>query len=398
MLAAAAVVVLFLAGCSISNRSSSASSTRLTSPSASPEISAGSKAADLRTRLDLVLAEHVMVVAKESAAVNYHSDEATGYFRLLATNGSALVDVMRSAFGNSAATQFDQVWSIQNGYFVDYTIGLVTHDQAKADGAMSGLLTGFVPQLSQLVTSLTQLPLDPMQQLATQQVLAVKAVIDDQFTQNQRSMYADLHTAYAHSSRIGDAIAVRIVQKYPDKFPGDPSSKAVDVRVSLNTLLQEHAYLATMATDAIAGGRDAERSAAANAVAANADALGTVFSALFGTVTATKFDQLWAARDTDLVAYATSGDGAVAQRLTDTSTLQLAGLLQTTGGLAVKAIQTSARNQVQATLKAIDDQRTKAFAQLADDDRAAAAAMEAVADPIVDAAVASKPSAFKPQV
>ena len=398
MLAAAAVVVLFLAGCSISNRSSSASSTRLTSPSASPEISAGSKAADLRTRLDLVLAEHVMVVAKESAAVNYHSDEATGYFRLLATNGSALVDVMRSAVGNSAATQFDQVWSIQNGYFVDYTIGLVTHDQAKADGAMSGLLTGFVPQLSQLVTSLTQLPLDPMQQLATQQVLAVKAVIDDQFTQNQRSMYADLHTAYAHSSRIGDAIAVRIVQKYPDKFPGDPSSKAVDVRVSLNTLLQEHAYLATMATDAIAGGRDAERSAAANAVAANADALGTVFSALFGTVTATKFDQLWAARDADLVAYATSGDGAVAQRLTDTSTLQLAGLLQTTGGLAVKAIQTSARNQVQATLKAIDDQRSKAFAQLADDDRAAAAAMEAVADPIVDAAVASKPSAFKPQV
>ena len=355
-------------------------------------------AADLRTRLDLVLAEHVMIVAKESEAATYHSDEYPGYAGLLTINGSAVVDVIRPAVGNSAATLFDQVWSTQNGYFVDYSIGLVTHNQAKANGAMSGLLTGFVPQLSQLVQGMTQLPLDPMTQLATQQVLEVKAVIDDQFAQNQRMMYADLHTAYAHSSRIGDAIAVRIAQKYPDKFPGDPSSKAVDLRVSFNDLLQEHAYLATMATDAITAARSAEQAAAANALAANADALGTVFGALFGTGAATQFDKLWAARDADLITYATSGDATVGQRLSDSSTLQLADLVQTPDGVAVKAIQASARNQVQATLKAVDDQRAKAFAQLADDDRAAAAAMEAVADPIVHAAVASKPSEFKPQV
>ena len=43
---------------------------------------------------------------------------------------------------------------------------------------------------------------------------------------------------------IGDALAPAIAAKFPDKFAGDPSNKAVDLRVALNQLLQEHLYLA----------------------------------------------------------------------------------------------------------------------------------------------------------
>jgi hypothetical protein len=41
-------------------------------------------------------------------------------------------------------------------------------------------------------------------------------------------------------------------------------------------------------------------------------------------------------------------------------------------------------NQVQATLKVIDDQRSKSTAALAADDRAAASAMQPVADALVE--------------
>ena len=383
---AAAVVALFLAGCSISNQGSGASPARLASPSPTPVNSADTKAADLRTRLNLLLAEHVMIVVKHSAAAANRSEEQPGYASLLSTNGSALVDAVGSALGNSAATQFKQAWDIQNGYFVEYTIGLVTHNDAKANGAMSGLINGFVPQLSQLVTSTTQLPLDPMTQLETQHVLDVKAVIDDQIAQNYAQMYVDLRTAYARSERIGDALAVRIAQKFPDKFPGDPSTKAVDWRVSLNDLFQEHAYLATMATDAVVGGRGTERAAAAKAMAANADALGTVFGDLFGNAVGTQFDQVWAAKNAALLAYATTGAADATRALKDTFAAQFVALVPAAGGLA-----NATASQVTATIKVIDDQRSKASALVANDDRTAGSSMEALADPIVDASAAAKP-------
>jgi len=120
---------------------------------------AGTQAADLRTRLDLLLGEHVMIVAKESAAAVNHSDDYAGYTALLTANSSDLADLMRRAFGNSAAAQLAQQWNVQNGYLVDYAIAVVTHNDGKASGAMSGLTNGFVPQFAQLVSDVSQLPL-----------------------------------------------------------------------------------------------------------------------------------------------------------------------------------------------------------------------------------------------
>ena len=56
------------------------------SPAPSPSPSAPTQAADLRTQLDLLLTEHVVIVAKESAAAINHSAEYAGYTALLATN------------------------------------------------------------------------------------------------------------------------------------------------------------------------------------------------------------------------------------------------------------------------------------------------------------------------
>ena len=140
--AVAALAALTQFSCS-SSSGPQASAPRLSSPSSAVVNPADSKAADLRTRLDLLLGEHVIVVAKESAAAAAHNDEYMGYLSLL-TNATDLVGLMRSAFGDSAAGQFEQMWAVQNNYLVDYTIGLVTHNKTKSNGAMSGLINGFV--------------------------------------------------------------------------------------------------------------------------------------------------------------------------------------------------------------------------------------------------------------
>jgi hypothetical protein len=368
-----AISALLTAACSIAG--SGATPSAVSVASASPSVKpADSKAGDLRTRLDLLLAEHVMLVAKQAVAASNHSDEYAGYLALLTANGNSLLDVMHIAYGNTAASQFDHAWGMQNGYQIDYTIGMVTHNDSKTNGAMSGLVNGFVPQFSQLMTSLTQIPLDQITQLETRQLTDAKAVIDDDVAQSYTKLYADLRSAYANSRLIGDRLAIRIAQQFPDKFPGDPSISAVDARVSLNDLLQEHSYVTTMMSDAGIAGRGAEAAAALSGVAGVRADLGPVISSLMGPGVRTSFDQLWGVRDADLFGYANSSDAGARQRLTGSFVSQFSAL--------TLVAAPTVRDQVIAALKVMDDQRSRAYKDVAGDDRAAAAAMQAIADRI----------------
>jgi len=239
---------------------------------------------------------------------------------------------------------------------------------------MSGLVNGFTPQFAQAVTSLTQLPLDSITQLETEQVADFKAMIDDELAQSYAKLYADVRTAYAHSSRLGDLLAVRMAQQFPDKFPGDPSISAVDARVALNELLQEHAYLTTMLSDAGIAGRVAEAAAALGGVAGVRTDLAPVMGFLLGPDARSGFPGIWGIRDADLFAYANSSDTSARSRLTGSFVTQFSELTHVPAATIC--------NQVIATLKVMDDQRAKSYKNVAADDRTAASAMQAIADKI----------------
>lgn len=396
----ALIVILALAtiACTDSNSGTPSSGARA-HPTLAAANAADSKAADLRVRLDGLLGEHVIVIGKTSlAATANRSDEYKGYATLLTANGSNLSDVIASAFGATAAATFDQIWAAQNNYYVDYTVGLVSHNAAKSNGAASGLINGFVPQFAQFMSSMSSIPLDPITQLSTEQVLESKAMIDDQAALNNAKTFSDLQRAYAQAARIGDALASAIANKFPDKFPGDPANKAVDFRVSLDNLLEEDSYLATMATSATAAGRNGEQAAALNALAANADSLGTLFSQVFGAATGTRFDQVWGARDAGLVVYAGTADSATRQgalsNLTMTFVAQFGSLIDDSTDLAGAEVSNPIQLQTEAVVRAIDDQRSKSDSIVAIDDHAAAAAMNPIGDLIATAAVKKLPAKF----
>jgi len=369
------------------------------SPSLSSAISPDSKAADLRTRLDLLLGEHVMVVAKISlAAGGNRPDEYKGYASLLKTNADDLKTVIASAFGASTAARFASIWEAQNSHLVDYTIGLVTHNAKKSSGAVAGLVSGFIPQFAQLIANITELPEGSVAQLSTDQLRMMRTMIDDQVARNYMKMYVDLRSAYANTSRLGDALASSVVQKFRDKFPGDPSNKATDLRASLNRLLQEHAYLATMTTGALAGARNAEQAAAQIALAGNAADLSRVLGGLLGAPMATRFDQMWSARDAELVIYSGSTDAGRRQStlgdLTNTYVSQFVHYVRDATGIDEASMLPPTQDQVQATIRVIDDQRSTSLERVAAEDRTAAAGMAVIADLMTIAIVARMPAKF----
>jgi hypothetical protein len=331
---------------------------------------AATLAGDLRTHLNLLLGEQVMIVAKESVAAVNHTDDYAAYATLLATNSSDLADLFGRAFGNTTASRLSDSWNTQNAYLVDYSIGVVTHNDSKAKTAASNLTQKFVPQFAQLISDASHLPLDPVTQLLSQQVLEDKAFIDDYFGRKYTSFFTDLRRAYAQTSRLGDALSVEIAHRFPDKFPGDPELRAVTVRTAANHVLQEHAYLSTMATSAAIAGRTTESAAAASALRDSAAGVSTVFAATLGILPSLLVEQLEIEQNA-LFAYA-AGDATAKPVLTQ----------KFVDGFASTARVTKAdvANHVNATTKVVDDQRAKSWSAVAADDRAAATSVQPIAD------------------
>jgi len=241
-----------------------------------------SPASDFRVRLDLLLSEHVMIVAKESQAAIDHTDDYQPYATLLATNSSDLETLLARAFGRTTAHGLRQLWDGSNFALVDYAIGVVTHDDGKAKAAITSLTNDFAPRFAVVVAGATHLQAGAIEQDMKQQAVADKAFIDDAFSRSYDLFYADLHTAYVLATKFADPLAEQITGLYPDKFPGNLALRSAMVRSTANVLLQERSYLTTMSTAAVVGGRPAEASSASAALRRNTHALANMVAATLG--------------------------------------------------------------------------------------------------------------------
>ena len=375
--------------------------------SASMDPSAGtamtdSKAADLRTKLDLLLGEHIILATKATgSALGGRTDEFKAYGDLLNKNGTDLGAMIGAAFGADAEDQFNKIWSAHNGFFVDYTTGVAKKDKAMQDKAVQDLTTVYVPQFSKLIAGATGLPEDAVAKLTTEHVVETKQVVDDQAKKDFKAAYAGIRKAYAHMQMIGDAIAPAIAAKVPDKFPGDAASKAVDLRVALNQLLQEHLYLATFATGSALGGRTDEFAAAGAALNENGTDIGAAIGGLYGADAKDQFNKIWSAHNGFFVDYTTGvakkdkamQDKAV-QDLTTVYVPAFAEFIAAATDLPNDAVTDLTSEHVVTTKAVVDAQAGKDAMAAATADETAARHMEMIADPLAAAIVKKLPAKF----
>jgi hypothetical protein len=361
-----------------------------------------SPAADLRTKLDLALGEHIIFAAKATeAALGGRSDEFAAYGALLNKNGTDIGATIGSVYGADAADAFNTIWSAHNGFFVDYTTGVAKKDKAMQDKAVKDLTTIYVPQFADFISGATGLPKDAVTSLTTEHVLQTKAIVDAQASGDWKAAYAALRTAYAHMQMIGDALAPAIVAKFPDKLGGDPSTKGAGFRVALNQLLQEHLYLASAATDAALAGRSDEFAAAGDALNTNGTDLGAALGSLYGTDAGDQFNQIWSAHNGFFVDYTTGvakkdkamQDKAV-QDLTTVYLPQFSAFLAGATDLPVAAVTDLVKQHILTTKAVVDAQAKGDWTAAAAADRMAGQHMEMIGDPLAKAIVAKLPAKF----
>ncbi|HEV2218413.1 MAG TPA: hypothetical protein VGV88_12675 [Candidatus Dormibacteraeota bacterium] len=376
-LAACAAGVVCLAGCAGT----------IASPTSSPARMPGatSAAADVRTRLSLLMGEHTYVVAKLTvAAVAGRKGEFGSYADLLAANGVELGGVLTTAIGETAGQRLAESWTRGNGFFVDYIVAVTTRQQNLADAAMMNLNSAYVPRMAEGLSTPLNISASSANRMLLDQVTSTKQFIDDAVAGSPTSFYADLRAAYAKSTAMGGSIAEGIVWKFPDKYPGDVMAQGAKTRAQLDASLQEHAYLLSMATDAASSGATAEAGAATSSLQANDQELSNAIASAFSSQAGARAAQLWGDEDKTFMAYASAADdaakSAALNALDETSTPGFTAFLN---GLHVTADIGSVTHQ---TIGVIDDQRAMSYSVLAAEDRQSAALLISIGDLMMAAA------------
>jgi hypothetical protein len=178
-------------------------------------------------------------------------------------------------------------------------------------------------------------------------------------------------------------------------------SPAAVLRAKLNTLLQEHLYVAASATGAALGGRSDEFRSAAQALDGNSQDLSRAIGSVYGPGAGDAFLALWRKHIGFVVDY-TTGIASKNQAKQDQAVAALLGYTQDFAAFLSSANPNLPKDAVAGlvkthvlTLKAVIDAQamkdaSKAYLAL----REAAAHMQMIADPLADAIARQFPERF----
>ncbi|HKA34875.1 MAG TPA: hypothetical protein VKH64_16805 [Candidatus Binatia bacterium] len=179
------------------------------------------KAADLRTGLNTLFAEHVSLAASATgAALGGRDAEFKAAAGALDANSIAIAKAIGSVYGADAEAAFLPLWRKHIGFVVDYTVGLATKDKAKQAKAVNDLV-GYTDDLGAFLSSANpNLPKATVAELVKGHILTLKDVIDAQAAKDYNKTYMLLRTATGHMHMIADPLADAIVKQFPDRYAG----------------------------------------------------------------------------------------------------------------------------------------------------------------------------------
>ncbi len=177
------------------------------------------KGVGFRVALNQLLQEHLYLASDATgAALGGRSDEFAAAGGALNTNGTDLGGAIGSLYGDAAKDEFNRIWSAHNGFFVDYTTGVATKDQAKMDKAVQDLTTVYLPEFAKFLAGATDLPEAAVTDLVKEHVLTTKAIVDAQAKGDWTAVAAADRAAGQHMAMIGNPLAKAIVTKLPAMF------------------------------------------------------------------------------------------------------------------------------------------------------------------------------------
>ena len=266
---ASAVVALALtaSACTSSSRSGSASSSMSNMSSGATSAGAadatGTASAALRAALVQLFREHVDLtgfVVQTAVSTGIGSANTSKALDALDGNTVAIGSAIESLYGSAAQTQFLSMWRAHIGFFVNYTKGLATKDNALVAQAQSQL-AGYQQQFGAFLGSATGLPAAAVSTDLQGHVQTLEAAIGA-IVSGDPSAAAKLQMAAMHMDGTADVLAASIAKQ--KSLAGSVDGMASGLRAALTGLLLQHVAqtVAVVQTAAATGLTSAQTTAA----------------------------------------------------------------------------------------------------------------------------------------
>jgi hypothetical protein len=281
-------------------------------------------AVDLRIQLDRALGEHAFLSIEAMRRGIAGGPEFEVAAQVLEENTVEVVELIRSAYGDDAADAFAEQWRNHIAYLVDYTRAVAVGDANARAVAASQLDTYTADFSALLVAANPGLPATVVEGLITEHVQQLEE-IGDLADGGFVDAYPAIRHTYAHMFNVGDGLGLGILQQFGDQFPGQATAygPAVDLRIRLDRLFGEHAYLAATAMRARLTDAD-DLDASVDALGSNSEDLGAAIGEIYGAEARRAFDSLWQRHTALYLDYV----GAVANDDVHAAEQALAGLGQ----------------------------------------------------------------------
>jgi hypothetical protein len=389
-------------------QNSPASSATMTAPasaSAGAGVSGdatGGKAGDLRLGLDLLLEEHVYLAGFATSEALLGNDAGfKGAAAVLDTNTVGLGKAIGTAYGSDAEAKFLELWRAHIGMFAAYAKGAAAKDDAAKQKARADL-DGYRRDFDAFITGANpNLPKGAVAELLVPHVEHLTAAIDGVASGDFQAGFSALKMAADQTEKIADPLAIAIVKQFPDKFPGNPTSKAVDLRVTLNDLLGEHVYLAGLPVRMALAGSDPGFKAGAAVLDENTVELSKAIGSVYGAEAEAKFLELWRAHIGMFVEYtqraAANDDAKKSKAKADLDGYRRdfdAFITGANPNLPKGAVASLLVEHVDGIVKAIDALAAKDYAAGYRDLKMAEDHSQMIADPLSGAIVKQFPAKF----
>ena len=182
----------------------------------------------------MLLSEHAIIavqVMRNGVTGAPDFDASSG---ALGGNTDDLTAAIESVYGADAGAAFRTQWEAHIGFFVDYTVGVVTDDQAGQDAALDEL-AGYREDFAAFLDSATggNAPAGRVSDALQAHVDQLVAALDTYAAGDFEAAYAAEREASAHMSMTGEVLAAAIAGQFPDQFPTRPipSDTAMDAPI-----------------------------------------------------------------------------------------------------------------------------------------------------------------------
>ena len=263
-------------------------------------VLAGRSGADVRVTLNLLLQEQVFLTASAmDAASNGRLDELIGISAALDQNSLAFAEVIGAVKGQPTAEALLGAWRGLVADLVLYAQG----QQAAAGADLDQRRSVIAARLA-----LGNLSAGAVDELLRARVQAQLALADAIVGHDAAQAAQRLRSTAAASDEIARPLSAAISAHLPAAAPPPTEGLAVDIRLALTRLLQEHTFLNGAAVDAAADGRGSDQQAYLKAADESASDLGAQLASVYSPELGDELTARLRAESAAFVSVASGGD------------------------------------------------------------------------------------------